>query len=294
MGRDLFGEIMGVSQEEKKEDKRVRNRRLRENVPSDIGSRSKDLQIVSQLVDTSRRSVGVDKSAGKRVFVKRPVTVGYRVKNVSEEAVTFSRRVYRASAPSADGEIVYTCQDAEYVLEAGKTVDLSKYDAARLFGRTEFGFTARNGYFTGSKGLENSADLEEYYSTRYFVPTTPLSDRDTVIINSEVGLKDVSDEFLPVFAFLMQSKKPKRQKVSSRCQIESLALAEYLKNNEAPQAVEASSGAFDAEGLESIVADLEEAAEEELEEEVVDDEAFPEEDYEGDDGDGYGDSDDEE
>ena len=256
MGRDLFGEIMGVSQEEKKEDKRVRNRRLRENVPSDIGSRSKDLQIVSQLVDTSRRSVGVDKSAGKRVFVKRPVTVGYRVKNVSDEAVTFNRRVYRASAPSADGDIVYTCQDAEYVLEAGKTVDLSKYDAARLFGRTEFGFTARNGYFTGSKGLENSADLEEYYSTRYFVPTTPLSDRDTVIINSEVGLKDVSDEFLPVFAFLMQSKKPKRQKVSSRCQIESLALAEYLKNNEAPQAVEASSGAFDAEGLESIVADL--------------------------------------
>jgi hypothetical protein len=288
MGRDLFGEIMGVSQEEKKEDKRVRNRRLRENVPSDIGSRSKDLQIVSQLVDTSRRSVGVDKSAGKRVFVKRPVTVGYRVKNVSDEAVTFNRRVYRASAPSADGEIVYTCSDAEYVLEAGKSVDLSKYDAARLFGRTEFGFTARNGYFTGSKGLENSADLEEYYSTRYFVPTTPLSDRDTVIINSEVGLKDVSDEFLPVFAFLMQSKKPKRQKVSSRCQIESLALAEYLKNNEAPLAVEASSGAFDAEGLESIVADLEEAAEEELEEEVVDDEVFPEEDYEGGDGDGYG------
>lgn len=294
MGRDLFGEIMGVSQEEKKEDKRVRNRRLRENVPSDIGSRSKDLQIVSQLVDTSRRSVGVDKSAGKRVFVKRPVTVGYRVKNVSEEAVTFNRRVYRASAPSADGEIVYTCQDAEYVLEAGKTVDLSKYDAARLFGRTEFGFTARNGYFTGSKGLENSADLEEYYSTRYFVPTTPLSDRDTVIINSDVGLKDVSDEFLPVFAFLMQSKKPKRQKVSSRCQIESLALAEYLKNNEAPQAVEASSGAFDAEGLESIVADLEEAAEEELEEEVAGDEPFPEDDYEGGDGDDYGESDGEE
>ena len=105
---------------------------------------------------------------------------------------------------------------------------------------------------------------------------------------------DVSDEFLPVFAFLMQSKKPKRQKVSSRCQIESLALAEYLKNNEAPQAVEASSGAFDAEGLESIVADLEEAAEEELEEEVAGDEPFPEDDYEGGDGDDYGESDGEE
>lgn len=252
MGRDLFGQLMGVDAEEKKEEKRVRNRKLRENVPSDIGSRSKDLQIVNQLVDTSKHSVGVDRSEGKRTFVKRPTTVGYRVKNVSEEPVEMKRRIYKAGQPDEDGRIVYTCTDTDFILQPGESVDISKYDAGRLFGRTEFGFTARNGYFTGSKGLETSADLEEFYSTRYFVPTTPLSERSTVVINAQIGMKDVSDEFIPVFAFLMETKKPKRQKVSSRCQLESLALAKYLEEHSAPEAVEASSNAFDGGDMDSI------------------------------------------
>jgi hypothetical protein len=100
-----------------------------------------------------------------------------------------------------------------------------------------------------------------------------LSDRDTVIVNSEIGLKDVSDEYIPIFAFLMQGKKPKRQKVSSRCQIESLALAEYLKNHEVPQKVEASSAAFEAEVFEGVATDLEES------DGGVDDESFAEEDF---------------
>ena len=253
MSRDLFSELMTADEVEKKEEKRVRNRKLRENVPSNIGIRSKDLQIVNQLVDSSDHSVGVDRSEGKRVFVHRPKTVGYRVKNISEEPVEMTRRIYKAKdEPDDNGNTVYEWKDTDFVLQPGETVDVSKYDAGRLFGRLEFGFTAFNGYFTGSKGLETSGNLDEFYATRYFVPTTPLSERSTIIINAEVGMKDVSEEFLPVFAFLMVPKKPKRQKVSSRCQMESLALANYLATHSAPEAVEATSGAFDNSDLEGI------------------------------------------
>jgi hypothetical protein len=247
------------------------------------------------LVDTSDHSVGVDRSEGKRVFVHRPKTVGYRVKNISDEPVEMTRRIYKAKdEPDDNGNTVYECKDTEFVLNPGETVDVSKYDAGRLFGRLEFGFTAFNGYFTGSKGLETSGNLDEFYATRYFVPTTPLSERSTVIINAQVGMKDVSEEFLPVFAFLMVPKKPKRQKVSSRYQMESLALANYLATHSAPEAVEATSGAFDNSGLEGIatVFDSEDdSLDSEKEEEFDDSEENyeePEEEYED-----YGDTDDE-
>ena len=237
---------MGVSEEEKREAKRQRNRKLRESVPSDIGARSGDLQVIGQLVDTSKRSMGVDRSSGKRLFVHRPMTVGYCVKNVSEKDVAMKRRLYKVGEPDEDGAVTYTYKDTDYVLKAGESVNLSKFDAARLFGRTEFGFTARNGYFTGAKGLENyESKMEEYYASRYFVPTTPLSDRDTTIINSEVGLRDVSDAFLPIFAFLLKTKKPKRRKVSSRCQLESLALAKYLDEHNEPADAESMGEAFE-------------------------------------------------
>lgn len=224
----------------KAEDKRIRNRKLKENIPDDIGTRSGDLLITHTLVDTSQRSVGVDRSAGKRVLVKRPAVVGYRIKNISESPVEITRRIY---SQTEDG--TYEGADTSFVLLPGESVDLSKFDAARLFGRTEFGFTAGNGYFTGAKGLDTAGGLEEYYSTRYFVATTPMSDRDMRIINTEVGLKDVAPAYLPVFGYLMEKKKPKKQKVSGRCKLESIALAEYIKKNGSPEFAGPASKAFD-------------------------------------------------
>ena len=231
MSRDLFGELMTKDAADKKEKIRVRNKNLRKDAPSEVGKRSGDLQITGIYVDTSRRSVGVDKSAGKRTFVKKPQIVGYEVTNISDEPVAMKRRIYTASM---DDPGSYACSDATFVLRSGEKVVLSKYDAARLFGGVEFGFTAANGYFTGSKSLEGDVKIEEYLASRYFVPRTPLSDRATHMINSQVGLRDVREDLLSIFAFLLEDKKSKKQKITSRCQMESLALAKYIEEHGEP------------------------------------------------------------
>ena len=248
MARDLFGELMAVDEAEKREAKRVRNRKLRENVPEDLGSRKDDLEVVGILVDTSRRSVAVDRSTENKNFVRKPQTVGYKIQNISENPVQMERRVYERG----DNPSVYVCKDVEYVLMPGENVILSKYDAARLFGRSCFGFKAANGYFTGAKGFNDSADLETFYSTRYFVPSIAMSDRAMQMVNSQVGLRDVREDLLPIFAYLLGGKKPKRQRVASRCEMESLALADFLNKQSGEIAkVESSgfAGGYDEDGI---------------------------------------------
>lgn len=263
MSRDLFGELMTKDAADKKEKIRVRNKNLRKDAPSEVGKRSGDLQITGIYVDTSRRSVGVDKSAGKRTFVKKPQIVGYEITNISDEPVAMKRRIYTASM---DDPGSYTCSDTTFVLRSGEKVILSKYDAARLFGGVEFGFTAANGYFTGSKSLEGDVKIEEYLASRYFVPRTPLSDRATHMINSQVGLRDVREDLLSIFAFLLEDKKAKKQKITSRCQMESLALAKYIEEHGEPDEATENTGVgedafYDALGGELLSDDDENDAE---------------------------------
>ena len=263
MSRDLFGELMTKDVADKKEKIRVRNKNLRKDAPSEVGKRSGDLQITGIYVDTSRRSVGVDKSAGKRTFVKKPQIVGYEITNISDEPVAMKRRIYTASM---DDPGSYTCSDTTFVLRSGEKVILSKYDAARLFGGVEFGFTAANGYFTGSKSLEGDVKIEEYLASRYFVPRTPLSDRATHMINSQVGLRDVREDLLSIFAFLLEDKKAKKQKITSRCQMESLALAKYIEEHGEPDEATENTGVgedafYDALGGELLTDDEEDDVE---------------------------------
>lgn len=267
MSRDLFGELMTKDVADKKEKIRVRNKNLRKDAPSEVGKRSGDLQITGIYVDTSRRSVGVDKSAGKRTFVKKPQIVGYEITNISDEPVAMKRRIYTASM---DDPGSYTCSDTTFVLRSGEKVILSKYDAARLFGGVEFGFTAANGYFTGSKSLEGDVKIEEYLASRYFVPRTPLSDRATHMINSQVGLRDVREDLLSIFAFLLEDKKAKKQKITSRCQMESLALAKYIEEHGEPDEATENTGVgedafYDALGGELLTDDEEDVDADDLE-----------------------------
>ena len=267
MSRDLFGELMTKDAADKKEKIRVRNKNLRKDAPSEVGKRSGDLQITGIYVDTSRRSVGVDKSAGKRTFVKKPQIVGYEITNISDEPVAMKRRIYTASM---DDPGSYTCSDTTFVLRSGEKVILSKYDAARLFGGVEFGFTAANGYFTGSKSLEGDVKIEEYLASRYFVPRTPLSDRATHMINSQVGLRDVREDLLSIFAFLLEDKKAKKQKITSRCQMESLALAKYIEEHGEPDEATENTGVgedafYDALGGELLTDDEDDVDADDLE-----------------------------
>lgn len=173
-----------------------------------IHTLSDAIEVTNSLGFGENGNIVVDKSKpvdkdGKKPLATTSAIVGYRVKNVGTEPISYQTEVY---TQDADGKFVG--QKVEKVLAPGQTCDLARAYMTMFCARPEISFTLANGKVIRGSSKKTAGDIKEELEAYYFAFNKDLGiqiNGDDVKLNvgEKVGDKwVVSAEYLETFGYL--------------------------------------------------------------------------------------------
>lgn len=158
----------------------------------------------------------ISKKTGKEIHPRIPISkiVGYRVKNVGDEAIKYQTGVW---AKGDDG--IYAETKTEKTLEPGDEADFTRLYITMLCAQPEISFRLANGKIIRGAGADGAKDIKEELASHYFAFSRDKHDvlkqvhDDTVKL--AVGEKIdgewvVKEEFEEVFGFLNNPEEKAR------------------------------------------------------------------------------------
>lgn len=193
-----------------------------------LRSLSDSLMVVNSLAFGDEGSIVVDPTKtvgedGKRPLIKTSKIVGYRIKNVGTEPIT-----YTVSQCMQDGDGVWKESQVERQLNPDETTEIPKKYLTMLTSDPRFSFQLQNGFMKKSSKNNPANSLDDELESWYFKPADEdikvNADSFKVNIGQEVVDGEntkwvVLPEFEGVFGYLNNSTKKekvraKKEKVS--------------------------------------------------------------------------------
>lgn len=220
--RDTFAPVEAPVDEKKNEKKEfIKGLKadLQQKIATDpdyverLQSLSNSIEVVHTLGYGTGGSIVVDKAFEERKLKSTSAIVGYEVKNIGTEPITYQTEVWAAGA---DGK--YEAQQVEATLNPGETCVLTRKFMTILCSRPEISFTLANGKIISN--LKKGRSTEELLSSFYFQfsDDTPVNDdRVKKAVDEDVdGQRVVKAEYVPAFGYLNNPKEraAKRQKAA--------------------------------------------------------------------------------
>lgn len=184
-------------------------------------TQSQDLEVTDVYCTYILKNIKPDKSQltadGKYKRVPTSYKVGYKVKNVSDNPITYLKPNYVLNEETGQ----YEDHAEEATMAPGEEVILDRMNMTKLVSRTEFSLMLRNGRVKKSSKSDFST-VEELLRSYYFTfddkSGKTVNDDDVNIVVDDVakdGTRTVKAEFLSVFGFIMnQTEKSSGSKAA--------------------------------------------------------------------------------
>lgn len=183
-----------------------------------VRSASSTLEVVNTLGGGDRGNLvysGTDET-GKRIVTPTSTIVGYRVRNIGEEAIPYRTEEYTKDPTTGE----WVGQEVEKVMAPGEIVNLPRMYMTLLCSRPEFSFTLANGKLVGHT-KRKGGNIKEILSAYYFIfnrqeGAAPLQVNDdevklSVTTTDAAGNTVVKPEFEASFGYLNNPKKAEKR-----------------------------------------------------------------------------------
>lgn len=188
-----------------------------------LRSLSDSLMVVNSLAFSDEGSIVLDPTKpvtedGKRPIVKTSKIIGYRIKNVGTEPIT-----YTVSQCTKDADGVWKENQVEKQLNPDETAEIPKKYLTMLTSDPRFSFQLQNGFMKKSSKSNPANSLDDELESWYFKAADDdikvNADSFKVNIGQEVIDGDsnkwvVLPEFEEVFGYLNNSTKKEKAKVN--------------------------------------------------------------------------------
>ena len=173
---------------------------------------SNSIKVVNTLGYGKGGNIVVDKASPERKLKSTSAIVGYEVKNIGTEPITYQTEVW---AMGADGK--YEAQPVEATLGAGETCVLTRKFMTILCSRPEISFTLANGKIISN--LKKGKSTEELLNSFYFQfsDDTPVNDdRVKKAVDEDVdGQRVIKAEYVAAFGYLNNPKEKAAKRVKA-------------------------------------------------------------------------------
>ncbi len=177
-----------------------------------LQSLSNSIEVVHTLGYGKGGNIVVDKSSADRKLKSTSAIVGYEVKNIGDEAITYQTEVWTMGA---DGK--YEAQPVEATLGAGETCVLTRKFMTILCSRPEISFTLANGKIISN--LKKGKSTEELLNSFYFQfsDDTPVNDdKIKKAVDEDVdGQSVIKAEYVAAFGYLNNPKEKAAKRVKA-------------------------------------------------------------------------------
>lgn len=174
-----------------------------------LRSLSESVEVVATLGYGTGGNIVVDKTSPERKLKSTTSIVGYEVKNIGSEPITYQTEVW---AKGEDGK--YVAEVVEATLAAGETAALTRKYMTLLCARPEISFTLANGKIISN--LKKDRQVDEMLNSFYFQFNNGVAVNDDKVkkaIDIDVdGARVVKDEYVATFGYL---NNPKEKKVKA-------------------------------------------------------------------------------
>lgn len=182
-----------------------------------LRSQSESLAVVATLGHGTRGNIVVDKEAqaatGERKIKETTAIVGYEVKNIGAEPITYKTEVWTMGE---DGK--YVADVVEKTINPGETVALTRKFMTLLCARPEISFTLSNGKIISQ--LKKDKPVDEMLSAFYFQFNDGTAVNDDKVKKAidydNDGVRVVKDEYIEAFGYLNNPKEKAGRKAKGQ------------------------------------------------------------------------------
>lgn len=192
-----------------------------------LKSLSNSLEVVNTLGAGTGGNIKLDESSSERKLVATSQIVGYVVKNVGKEPITYKTEIW---AKDETGKYVATASEA--VLAPGETAALTRKFMTILCARTEISFTLLNGKIISKFGKTRT--VEDMLNRCYFQFNDDIAVNDDSVKISvdeeDASGRHVKPEFVSTFGYLDNPKEKSTRKGTGRKVTVQDMMANYINS----------------------------------------------------------------